>query len=388
MTLGRLVLRNTVRRPVRTGLTVVGLAMVVLAFGLIRLTLDQWTVTATEANKNRLVTVHAMSGFLKVPLAYKDRIAALPGVQSVHFGVWFGGIYKDPKQPLASFAEAPGTLFSTYPEIVLSEESKLRFIQDRRGCVVGERLAERHGWKVGDVIPLMGTAYPGQWEVVVRGIYRSTNVKIFSDEELYLHWDYVNEQMKTTDPNLADQVEWFTIRTLPGAQPASVAADIDATFANSFAETRTELEQAFMAGWLARSGALLHGLELMSAVINGIALLVLANALAMAVRERTKEYGVLKTLGFQPRHFFGLVLGESLALAFLGGMLGLGLLSPVSKLYGALSSTGGYVPIYELTADTVWLCLAVMLLVGLLASLWPSLRLIRTTTLDALRHIG
>jgi putative ABC transport system permease protein len=113
MTLGRLVFRNTVRRPVRMALTVAGLAMIVLAFGLIRLTLNQWTATATEANKNRLVTVHAMSETLKLPLAYRDRIAALPGVQSVHFGVWFGGIYQDPKQPLASFAEPPVTLLST-----------------------------------------------------------------------------------------------------------------------------------------------------------------------------------------------------------------------------------------------------------------------------------
>lgn len=388
MTLGRLVLRNTVRRPVRTGLTVAGLAMVVLAFGLIRLTLDQWTATATEANKNRLVTVHAMSGFLKLPLAYKDRIAALPGVQSVHYGVWFGGIYQDPKQPLASFAELPATLLSAYPEILLSEESKLRFIQDRRGCLVGIRLAERYGWKVGDVIPLAGTAYPGQWEVVVRAIYRSSNAKVFSDEELFLHWDYVNEQMKTTDPALVDQVEWYTTRTLPGIQPSAVAAAIDATFANSFAETRTQLEQAFVAGWIARSSALLHGLEIMSGVINGIALLVLANALAMAVRERTKEYGVLKTLGFQPRHFFGLVMGESLVLAFLGGVLGLGLLYPTATVYGELVPMGGYVPTYELTAETVGLCLAMILLVGLAAALWPAIRLIRTPALHELRHIG
>lgn len=126
----------------------------------------------------------------------------------------------------------------------------------------------------------------------------------------------------------------------------------------------------------------------MSGVINGIALLVLANALAMAVRERTKEYGVLKTLGFQPRHFFGLVLGESLLLAVLGGALGLGLLAPVSKLYGELTSMGGYTASHVLTAETVGLSFAMMLLVGIAAALWPALRLIRTSALDALRHIG
>jgi putative ABC transport system permease protein len=238
------------------------------------------------------------------------------------------------------------------------------------------------------VIPLTGTAYPGQWDVVVRAIYRSTNAKVFSDEELYLHWDYVNEQMKISDPTLVDQVAWYSVRTLPGFKPSAVAAAIDAAFANSFAETRTQLEQAFVAGWFARSSTLLQGLEIMSAVINGIALLVLANALGMAVRERTKEYGVLKTLGFQPRHFFGLVLGESLLLALLGGALGLGLLSPVSKLYGELTPMGGYVSIHKLTSETIWLCFLMMLLIGVVAALWPALRLIRTTALDALRHIG
>lgn len=388
MTLGRLVLHNTARRPVRMGLTVAGLAMVVLAFGLIRLTLDEWTAAATEANKNRLVTVHAMSGFMKLPLAYRERIAALPGVQSVHFGVWFGAVYQDPKQPLASFAEPPVTLFSTYPEILLSEESRLRFIQDRRGCLVGIRLAERHGWKIGDVIPLTGTVYPGQWDVVVRAIYRSSNVKVFSDQELFLHWEYVNEQMRTTDPTQVDQVEWYATRTQPGIQPSAVAVAIDTAFANSFAETRTQLEQAFVAGWIARSGLLLQGLAIMSGVINGIALLVLANALAMAVRERTKEYGVLKTLGFQPRHFFGLVLGESLLLAFFGGALGLGLLYPAARLYGIMTADRGFVPTYALTIETVGLCVAMILLVGVAASLWPALRLIRTSALDALRHVG
>jgi putative ABC transport system permease protein len=325
---------------------------------------------------------------MKLPLAYRDRIAALPGVQSVHFDVWFGGIYQDPKQPLASYATPPATLFITYPEILLSEESKLRFIQDRRGCLIGIRLAERYGWKVGDVIPMTGTVYPGQWEVVVRGIYRSSNPKVFSDEELLLHWDYVNEQTKATDSSRADQVDVYATRPLPGVQPSSVAAAIDATFANSFAETRTQLEQAFVAGWFARSSTLLHGLEIMSGVINGIALLVLANALAMAVRERTREYGVLKTLGFQPRHFFGLVLGESLLLAFLGGALGLGLLPPTAKLYAELTHMVGYVSLYELMAGTVGLCFAMMLLVGIAAALWPALRLIRTSALDELRHIG
>ena len=388
MTLGRLVLRNTLRRPVRLALTVWGLAMVVLAFGLIRLTLDEWQGAAKAASKNRLITVHAMSGALPLPLAYRDRMAVLSGVRSVHYGVEFGGIYKDPKQPLASFAEPAATLLTTYPEILLSEGERLAFIQDRRGCIAGLSLAERYGWKLGDVIPLTGTNYPGQWEVIVRGIYRSSNLMIWSDQELFLQWEYLNEQVKTTQPDRADQVSWYAIDVKEGSNPRAVALALDALFANSFAETRTELEQAFIAGWVERSSALLYGLEAVSAVINGIALLVLVNALAMAVRERTREYAVIKTLGFQPRHFCILVLGESLLLALSGGALGLGLLVPASRLYAQMTQSNGYVPTYAVSMETVGLCLGMMVLVALGAAIWPAVRLIRMTTLDGLRHAG
>ena len=163
---------------------------------------------------------------------------------------------------------------------------------------------------------------------------------------------------------------------------------IDASFANSAAETRTESEQAYFAGWVARSGALLRGLEWMSGVINGIALLVLVNALAMAVRERTREYAVIKTLGFQPRHLVSLVLGESLLLALLGGGLGLVLLFPAAQLYAVMTQDRGYVASYLITSETIGVCLGVMLLVGLLAAVWPAIRLIRMTTLEGLRHAG
>ena len=388
MTLCRLILRNTLRRPVRLGLTVGGLAMVVLAFGLIRLTLDEWQAGTRAALKNRLVTVHAMSDLLRLPLAHKERIAAIPGVQSVHFGSWFGGVYQDPKQSFGSFAEQASTLLDTYPEILLPEAERLAFLQDRRGCIVGLRLATRFGWKIGDVIPLKGTVYPGDWDVVVRGIYRSINPKVMSDQELYLHWAYANERLKTTEPDRADQVGWYVIRTAPGANGHTVAAAIDAGFANSAAETRTESEQAFVAGWIARSGALLRGLEWLSGIINGIALLVLVNALAMAVRERTREYAVIKTLGFQPRHLFILVLGESLLLALCGAGIGLGLLLPAARLYAVMTREGSSLVSYELTVETVGLCLGLMIAVGILAALWPALRLIRMTTLEGLRHAG
>ena len=184
MTLGRLILRNTMRRPVRLGLTVGGLAMVVLAFGLIRLTLDQWEAGSRAALKNRLITVHAMSDQLRLPLAYKDRLTVIPGVRTVHFGSVFDGVYQDPKQSFASYAEQAATFFDTYPEVVVSDAERLAFQQDRRGCIIGHRLAARFGWKVGEAITLKGTVYPGDWELVVRGIFRSTSPNVMGEGEL------------------------------------------------------------------------------------------------------------------------------------------------------------------------------------------------------------
>lgn len=388
MTLLRLMLRNTVRRPVRLALTIGGLAMVVLAFGLLRLTLDEWQSGVKAAAHNRLITVHAMSDSLQLPLAYKERIAVIPGVQLVHYGNVFGVEYRDAKESFGSFAEHMGTFFETYPEVILNESDRLAFLKDRGGCLIGWKLAARFGWKVGDVIPLKGTTHAGNWELVVRGIFHSSNPAIMGEGELYVHWQFANERLKTTAPDRVDQVGWYVATTAPGVSPRTVVAAIDATFANSFAETRTEREQAYIAGWVARAGALLDALDWMSGVMNGIAALVLVNALAMAVRERTREYGVMKTLGFQPRHLVTLVLGESLLVALGGALVGLGLLYPAARLYAVMVAGGKTVGTYEITAETIWLCLGMMMLVGLLAALWPAVRLSRMTTLEGLRHRG
>ncbi len=388
MTLLRVMLRNTIRRPVRLALTIGGLAMVVLAFGLLRLTLDEWHSGVKAAANNRLITVHAMSDSLQLPLAYKERMAVIPGVQLVHYGNVFGVEYRDAKESFGAFAEEMKTFFETYPEVILNDSDRLAFLQDRGGCLIGWKLAARFGWKVGDVIPLKGTTHAGNWELVVRGIFHSSNPAIMGEGELYIHWQFANERLKGTAPDRVDQVGWYVATTAPGVNPRTVVAAIDTTFANSFAETRTEREQAYIAGWVARAGALLDALDWLSGVMNGIAALVLVNALAMAVRERTREYGVMKTLGFRSSHLAALVLGESLLVALGGALVGLGLLYPAARLYAVMVAGGKTVGSYEITAETIWLCLGMMVLVGAVAALWPAVRLSRMTTLEGLRHRG
>ncbi len=388
MTLLRVMLRNTIRRPVRLALTIGGLAMVVLAFGLLRLTLDEWHSGVKAAANNRLITVHAMSDSLQLPLAYRERMAVIPGVQLVHYGNVFGVEYRDAKESFGAFAEEMKTFFETYPEVILNDSDRLAFLQDRGGCLIGWKLAARFGWKVGDVIPLKGTTHAGNWELVVRGIFHSSNPAIMGEGELYIHWQFANERLKGTAPDRVDQVGWYVATTAPGVNPRTVVAAIDTTFANSFAETRTEREQAYIAGWVARAGALLDALDWLSGVMNGIAALVLVNALAMAVRERTREYGVMKTLGFRSSHLAALVLGESLLVALGGALVGLGLLYPAARLYAVMVAGGKTVGSYEITAETIWLCLGMMVLVGAVAALWPAVRLSRMTTLEGLRHRG
>ncbi|HNM20616.1 MAG TPA: ABC transporter permease, partial [Nitrospira sp.] len=351
-------------------------------------TLDEWHSGVKAAANNRLITVHAMSDSLLLPLSYRDRMSVVPGVQVVHFGNVFGVEYRDAKESFGAFAEQMSTFFETYPEVILNEGDRLAFLKDRGGCLIGQKLAARFGWKVGDVIPLKGTTHPGNWDLVVRGIFRSSSPGIMGEGELYVHWEFANERLRSTAPDRADQVGWYVITTAPGVNPRTVVAAIDATFANSFAETRSEREQAYIAGWVARSGALLDALDWLSGVMNGIAALVLVNALAMAVRERTREYGVMKTLGFQPRHLVALVLGESLLVALGGALAGLGLLYPAARLYAVMVAGGKTVGAYEITFETIGMCLGVMGLVGLMAALWPAVRLSRMTTLEGLRHRG
>lgn len=389
MTLGTLIVRNLHRHRLRVIMTALGIATVILAFNLIVTTVRAWYAGVEASVPNRLITRHAASLSIHLPLAYRDRIAALDGVTGVTYANWFGGVYRDAKGFFPQFAVEPESFLDLHSEISVREDERQAFLNDRRGCLIGRRLAALYGWKVGDVIALKGTLYPGDWEFVVRGIYRGNGTA--TDETwMLLRWDYMNERRQLIDPDRAGTVGWYVIRLADSSQTGRLSASIDAEFANSMAETRTETEQAFQMGFVAMSGAIISALKLLATVLNGITLLVLANTLVMAVRERTKELAVLRTLGFRPAHLAVLVTGEALLIAGLGSVLGIALTIPANVIYTALvgAKLGNFFQHMNLYPSTLVLSASITLCIAVCASVIPVTKVLRENVAHDLRHAG
>ena len=381
----KLTWRNVIRHPLRAGLTVGGMAVAVLAFALLRTMVAAWYAGVEAASPARLVTRNAISLTFRLPLAYLIRIQALPGIVGVAYGNWFGGVYIDEKHFFPQFAVDVPHYFAIYPEYIIPEDQKLSFFQDRRGAAAGRQLAQRYGWRLGDAIILKGTAFPGEWRFILRAIYSGADPQI-DEGRFFFHWDYLNESLKKTNPDRADQVGWFLIKVARPELAPTVAEEVDTLFKNSLAETRTETEAAFALGFVSMTEAILMAIQVVSWVVIGVILVVLANTMAMSARERLGEYAVLKTMGFRPRHLSGLILGESMILALAGGVLGLSLTFPAVRLFRRV--LGQYFRVFPLTWATLGLALAVALAVGLLAALLPAWRASRVSTAAALRKVG
>jgi putative ABC transport system permease protein len=382
----KLTWRNTIRHPLRAALTVGGMAVAVLAFALLRTMVAAWYAGVEGASPARLIARNAISLIFPLPMAYLPKIQALPGVAAVVYGNWFGGIYKDERQFFPVFSVDPvRQYFQVYPEYVMPEEQKQAFFRDRRGCIAGRALAARYGWRLGDSIILKGNIYPGEWQFILRAIY--TGAEATTDEgRFYFHWEYLNESLKKSSDSRADQVSWFVIKvTRPDLAP-QVAAAVDTMFKNSLAETITETEKAFYLGFVAMTETILLAIRVVSWVVIGVILVVLANTMAMSARERLGEYAVFKTMGFKARHLVGLILGESLLLALAGGLTGISLTYPA--VYVIKAYLGQYFRVFPLTRYTLGLSLAVALAVGLLAAVLPAWRAAQVRIAEALRKVG
>ncbi len=389
MHLLKLILRNTLRHKLRSSLTVVGIAVAVLAFGLLRTIVDAWYAGVAASAQNRLVTRNAVSLVFPLPLAYRNPIAQVSGVTGISYGNWFGAIYIDEKNFFAQFAVDPPTYFDLYPEIRLSDAEREVFYHDRKGCVVGRKLAEKHRWKVGDMIRLKGTIYPGDWDFVIRGIYRGGEPS--TDETLmFFHWSRLNEEIRKAWGNaVSDRVGWYVLRIARPEDAGPISEQIDAMYKNSLAETRTETERAFQMGFVSMAGTIIVALQVISAVVLVIILLVLANTMAMAARERLSEYGVLKTLGFRPGHLVRLIAGESLVIAGMGAALGVALTIPVCNGFAKFvaENLGSFFPVFQLSPETVYIAVGASLFVGLLSALFPCVRAVNIRIVDAIRRV-
>ena len=378
----KLILKNSRRHFLRTFLTIVGVAIAVTAFCVIRSAIDAWYLGSQAASPNRLITRNAISLTFNIPLAYKEKILKVPGVKDVSHATYFGGVYIDQSNMFIKFGVDHANYFNMYPEYKIKPEEWGAFSRERNAVIVGRGLADRFGWEIGQQVNLVGDIYPGDWNFVVRGIY--TGAKENTDEQTWFYrFDYHDERLRETSPVRAGQVGTFVIQIDDPAQSAQISAAIDKLFINSLAETKTETEEAFMLSFVAMSSQLILGMRVISYLILGVVLMVLANTMAMAARERIKEYAVLKTLGFRTPHIVSLILGESIFIAMVGGVVGILLgLTVLPLLETALVA---FLPKIPLTPLTTILALLASLLVGLIAATFPTYKAVKTRIVDGLR---
>lgn len=381
----KILLRNAFRNKLRTGLTILGITIAILAFGLLRTVISTWYLGVEVSSATRLVTRNAVSLVFPLPLAYKEKIRQIDGVKIVSYGNWFGGIYIDEKNFFPSVAVEPKTYLELYPEFLLSPEEKKAFLGDRKGFVAGRKVAAKYGWKIGDIVTLRGTIFPGDWDFVLRGIYRGRDKNI-DESQFFFHWDYLNETMKKTSPRRADQVGFYMIGVARPDLATEVALAVDESFKNSLAETLTETEKAFQQGFIAMSEAIVTAVRVVSLVVIVIILAVVANTMVMTTRERIGEYAILKTLGFVGRHIAGLIFGESLVITMVGCFIGIALTFPAAKAFSRALET--FFPVFNVEGETILLNLATAFLVALVAAIIPTQRAIRIRIADGLRRIG
>ena len=381
----KILFKNAFRHKLRTGLTILGIAIAILAFGMLRTMVSAWYAGVEASSAGRLVTRNSISLIFPLPLNYKDKLRQVSGVKLVSYGNWFGGIYIDEKNFFANFAVDPSSYLELYPEFILSPDEGAAFFRDRKGFIAGHKLAEKYGWKIGSTVTLKGTIYPGNWDFVLRGIYRGKD-KTADETQFIFHWDYLNETMKKVSPRRADQVGFYMIGVTHPDVASDVAVAIDTLFKNSLAETLTETEKAFALTFISMTEAIVTVIRIVSLFVIFIIMAVVANTMIMTTRERIGEYAVLKALGFGGRHITAMIFGESLVISMLGCALGVAATFPAAKIFGESLST--FFPIFYVEPKTLLLDIAAATAIGLISAIIPARRAVMIRIADGLRRIG
>jgi putative ABC transport system permease protein len=382
-----LIWKNLWRRKLRTLFTLLAALFTFALFGVLVATNVAFGLGVEVTGVNRLVVIHKISLIMPLPIAYEERIRAVPGVQALTHMNWFGGVYKEPKNFFAQMGVETDTFFDLYPEYVVSPAQMAAWKADRTGAIAGRALAQRFGWKIGDKIPILGTIFTRKdgtrmWDFTLDGLY-DAGKKGVDDTQFFFHYDYLKEAARG---NAGDQVGWYTIRIADPNRADEISKRIDALFANSPYETKTSTEKAFAQAFANQIGNIsLIVRYVVSAVLFGM-LLVIGNTMAQSVRERTNELAVLKTLGFSNPRVLVLVIAESCLLALFGAALGLlfswGVLTPV---VGTLLKQ--FLPTFYIPAWGILLGLAIALGLGLITGLLPGIQAMRLRIVDALRKV-
>ena len=379
-----LVFKSARRSKRRTLLTIISVALAVFLFATLRSVLDGFDAVSAASSSTRIVTIRSTSMIFPMPTSHAEAIRSTPGIRDVTWANWFGGIYKDPKNFFGQFAIEPESYLRMYPEVILSPEDKKAFLEDRTGCIVGDGLAKKYAWKVGDRIVIQPGIpnYGSQdYPFTIRGIYKAGSSAI-DNQSMLFHWKYVDERS-----DVKGQVGWYVAEVANPDQAAQVAMAIDQKFANSPYETKTDTEQQFSASFASMLGNLnlLRGSVALAVVLS--TLFVAGNTMAMSVRERTTEIAVMRTLGFPASTVFLLVVGEGLVVSVIGGALG-ALLARVVINGEFLGLAGGFIPAFGVTNWNVVVGLGLSVLIGLLAALIPATMASRLKIVDALRRVA
>jgi putative ABC transport system permease protein len=349
MNLTSIAARNIGRNKLRTSLTVSVVAIATLFFILLRTVVWSWTSASEFSKKDRIATRHKVSFIMQLPKRYAEEIATIPGVTAVAWANWFGA--KDPKNEqdfFATIATDPKALLNVYSEIKTTEGEKQAWFEDRQGALVGDALAKKKGWKVGDKVTLSGTIYPGDWTFNVRGIYTTTTTNV-DRSTLWFHWSYLNESLP---PRQKDMVGWIMTNIKDSSQSGRISKEVDAKFDDRDLQTITMSEAALNQSFLGMFSAVLKAIDIVSVVITLIMALIVGNTIAMGVRERTNEYGVLRAIGFLPSHI------------------------------------GNMFPQFKVQPEIAAFAFGLAMVLGLVAAILPARKASRLQVVEALRRVG
>lgn len=379
--------KNALRNRRRSLLTVASLGFSLCLLGvLFALYRGLFLAPASPGMELRLVTHHKVSINESMPLSYEDRIRRVPGVREVSVWQWFGGTYKDARDSrnfFARFAVEPEHFFQIYSSMQIPDDQKQQFLHLRSGAIASDDLVKSFGWKLGEKIFLTGDIFPVNPELTLVGVYHDPD----STQTLYFNREYLRELLGSGSAQ-QDMVGAFEVEAENTDAANSVGLVIDKLFSNSPAPTKTEAEATFDLQFLAFLGNIKVFLMSVCAAVTFTILLVSANTVAMSVRERVREVGILKTLGFTPRAILLMILGEAGVISALGGVIGLILASMLTSVVAKAGGMLSFVNTLSITPDVAALCLGLALLIGVASSVFPAWSAARTPILDSLRHTG
>ena len=378
-----LLLSNFKRHKTRTILTVLSIIVAFVLFAYLGAIRTAFDYGVTVAGADRLVVRHKVSIIQLLPASYEADIERIEGVADATHATWFGAIYQDPKNFFGQMPVKPEEFMRMYPEYILPKDQMEAWLRTRTGAIVGRTTATRFGWKVGDKIPLMATYWRAKegdrlWTFDLVGIYDGAT-KETDTSNFYFRHDFFEEMRQAGQ----GQIGWYIIRVKDPKLAENVAKAVDAEFANSPAETKTETEGAFVKGFAEQAGNIAAIVIFILTVVFFTILLVAGNTMAQAVRERTSELGVLKSIGFTDGQVLGLVLAEALLIAIVGGGIGLTL---GALAVGAGDPTKGALPVFILRAPYVVAGIVCIFLLGIVSGLFPALQAMRMNAVEALRR--